>query len=949
DLAIGANPAAGTSYYFRGAIDDVSIYDYALTDQEVATIFNPLIAVNPDPANKAVGVGLHPRLSWEYTTGVTGYDVYLGTDTTAVDNATTASTGIYQGYTDTNSIILAGSFEDETIYYWRVDSIADAEVLKGTIWEFTTYKGGDFDGDGAIGYRDLSIIAENWLDSCSGSSWCNGADINTDNIVNMKDYALLAGNWVADPNLVGWWKMDGPTPGEDVRLVKDYSGRGNDGTMGSSDVWMPGGGLDFDGGSWGASGIVFPSDGADLVADMALTGAVTVSYVATWANGEYTRTNYPYDGRDATERMITMECTDSNHIRNFFGPDPANKYSWGSFDDTSEGFIFGKVGKTWGDYIRITTTANLTTGDYVLYIDDVLYASGSGYSGSFAGLATFTIGRTLWAEMEGKMKDFRIYNKALSAEEVAELLVTEYAHSPVPGDNADWPYYSTSDATLRWGAGITADSHDVYFGTDYNDVADANHQSDEFMANVAVTYYYVDGMSADSTYYWRVDEVDRDGIWKGDVWSFHIDNSWGKEGWVLTFHDEFDGNDIDTTKWNIGSWSGWSGITYFPSDDPDTHTVSNGTLKLHNVIKDYYDPGTETTKHYGSGKLQSDDKLDQAFGYFECSAKLPVGDSSFPAFWLMPSLSGGTWWPNAEIDIMEHTYNIPLAEVGANIHWNDYGDDHVSWASIFAGDDTEYHFNPSDTAFDDFHVYAMKWEPGVMYFYVDEYNYATFRDEDVPNSMSSAQPASYDPSNIKVPTNPGYIILNNSLAAWIDISEEGATSTFEIDYVRIYTSAYEAPAVTVLTYDDFESDFGNYTDGGDDCSRYTGGSRAYKDSCAINIQDDSGVASSFYHTSGIDVRSYDRIKIAFAFYAYSMSTGHDFWVEYFDGNDWNTVATYVAGTDFSNDNFYTKTIIIDSDSYDFPIDMKIRFQCSAGSNYDDVYIDSIAVTGEIAR
>jgi hypothetical protein len=243
----------------------------------------------------------------------------------------------------------------------------------------------------------------------------------------------------------------------------------------------------------------------------------------------------------------------------------------------------------------------------------------------------------------------------------------------------------------------------------------------------------------------------------------------------------------------------------------------------------------------------------------------------------------------------------------------------------------------------------MKWEPGVMYFYVDGYNYATFRDNDVPDSMDSDEPDSYDPDNIKTPTNPGYLKIGVGLAPWVTPDISGTVPTYEIDYVRIYTSAYEAPTVTVLSYDDFESDFGNYTDGGGDCSRYTYGSRAYKDSCAINIQDNSGVASSFYHTNGIDVRSYDKIKVAFAFYAYSMGTGHDFFVEYFDGNNWNTVATYVAGTDFSNDNFYTKTVIIDSDSYDFPTDMKIRFQCSAGGNYDDIYIDSIAVTGEIMR
>ncbi|MCK4886462.1 MAG: hypothetical protein KAS96_03680, partial [Planctomycetes bacterium] len=156
------------------------------------------------------------------------------------------------------------------------------------------------------------------------------------------------------------------------------------------------------------------------------------------------------------------------------------------------------------------------------------------------------------------------------------------------------------------------------------------------------------------------------------------------------------------------------------------------------------------------------------------------------------------------------------------------------------------------------------------------------------------------------------------------------------------------PTAVVLTYDNFESGFGNYTDGGGDCSRYIYGTYAYKDSCAINIQDNSGVGSSFYHTSGIDVNTpgYEQIKVEFSYYGVGMNTGHDFWVEYYDGNDWNTVATYVCGTDFNNGSFYTDTVTIDSGTYDFPIDMKIRFQCSAGNNLDDVYIDDITVSAE---
>ncbi|MCK4886406.1 MAG: hypothetical protein KAS96_03400 [Planctomycetes bacterium] len=190
NLAISANPAAGTDYYFRGAIDDVRIYDRALTGFEVEALFNPRIAVNPVPANGAVNVGLHPKLSWEATAGVTGYDVYLGTHSTAVDNATIASGGIYQGYTDTNSIILAGGFEDKTIYYWRVDSIADAEVTKGMIWEFTTCKGGDFDDDDAVGYEDLRWLTVDWL-ADSGVI----ADGDGDGNCNMFDYAIWANNF----------------------------------------------------------------------------------------------------------------------------------------------------------------------------------------------------------------------------------------------------------------------------------------------------------------------------------------------------------------------------------------------------------------------------------------------------------------------------------------------------------------------------------------------------------------------------------------------------------------------------------------------------------------------------------------------------------------------------------------------------------------------------------
>jgi len=158
-----------------------------------------------------------------------------------------------------------------------------------------------------------------------------------------------------------------------------------------------------------------------------------------------------------------------------------------------------------------------------------------------------------------------------------------------------------------------------------------------------------------------------------------------------------------------------------------------------------------------------------------------------------------------------------------------------------------------------------------------------------------------------------------------------------------------APEWTQLTYDDFESGWGSYTDGGGDCSRYTSGTYAHQGNCAIDIQDNSGVASSFYYTNGVDVNTpgYTQIKVEFWFYAVSMDSGEDFWVQYYDGDQWHTVATFISGTDFSNDSFYEvkdNDVVIDSSTYDFPTNMKIRFMCDAGSNTDDIYIDEVKVS-----
>jgi len=93
------------------------------------------------------------------------------------------------------------------------------------------------------------------------------------------------------------------------------------------------------------------------------------------------------------------------------------------------------------------------------------------------------------------------------------------ASNPSPADGA---IKVSTGSKLNWTAGGAAISHDVYFGTDYNSVADANHSSPEFKGSQSGTVFDPCTLEPGQIYYWRVDEVNSPNLWKGDVWSFTV-------------------------------------------------------------------------------------------------------------------------------------------------------------------------------------------------------------------------------------------------------------------------------------------------------------------------------------------------------------------------------------------------------------------------------------------
>ena len=105
----------------------------------------------------------------------------------------------------------------------------------------------------------------------------------------------------------------------------------------------------------------------------------------------------------------------------------------------------------------------------------------------------------------------------------ARLLDTRIASNPKPTDYATEVWI---DPNLGWKPGKYAAKHDVYFGTDLDKVTDANRTNtlDVLVSKNQVLNNYKPGtLEFDTTYYWRIDEVNdarAPYIWKGHVWAF---------------------------------------------------------------------------------------------------------------------------------------------------------------------------------------------------------------------------------------------------------------------------------------------------------------------------------------------------------------------------------------------------------------------------------------------
>lgn len=171
-LKIGRH-AAGP-WYFRGSVDEVRVYNRALTQGEIKEIalFDPRMAQNPRPAqNGNMGIQDVNAISWSAGQSAAMHDVYLGTDANAVA-AADVNSPVYWGRQAETIFPVAAPMEIGARYFWRIDEVAadGITIHKGVVWSFTV--SGYSIIDDFESYTDLDglRIQESWIDGLVNGS-----------------------------------------------------------------------------------------------------------------------------------------------------------------------------------------------------------------------------------------------------------------------------------------------------------------------------------------------------------------------------------------------------------------------------------------------------------------------------------------------------------------------------------------------------------------------------------------------------------------------------------------------------------------------------------------------------------------------------------------------------------------------------------------------------------
>lgn len=252
-------------------------------------------------------------------------------------------------------------------------------------------------------------------------------------------------------------------------------------------------------------------------------------------------------------------------------------------------------------------------------------------------------------------------------------------------------------------------------------------------------------------------------------------------GYRLTWHDEFDGQALDASKWRLRPTSG--GVDAMTG--PDNVQVREGALHLRTLAT----PSPTGAPIISTASVGTQSTFQQAFGYFEARIRPHRLQGTHCSFWLQ-SPTYGKYFDDpkssgAEIDIYEF-FGAGRAGVAvdSNVYWNPYADKATVRRVSVSFDRSQVQsllgLPPTAEISDSFHTFGLLWTPAGYRFFIDGR-------QTLDSSGQTVEGASLFGPNL-VSSVPEYIIFSVIAASWeVDRLPVGELpDEMIIDYVRVY-------------------------------------------------------------------------------------------------------------------------------------------------------------------
>lgn len=243
------------------------------------------------------------------------------------------------------------------------------------------------------------------------------------------------------------------------------------------------------------------------------------------------------------------------------------------------------------------------------------------------------------------------------------------------------------------------------------------------------------------------------------------------EEYGFVWGDEFEGDQLNRDDWNVElhepGWVNEEWQEYI--DDEKVLQVNDGKLVIQPVKE-----SVDGQDLYYSGRVNTQNKQNFKYGFFEAKVRVPKGQGYLPAFWLMSADENvyGQWPRAGEIDIME-IHGSDTTKSYGTLHYGNPHRESQGEMQLTKGD-----FN------EEYHIFALEWLPGKINWFVDG---QLIHSESEWYSKTEGQgeityPAPFD--------SEFYVILNLAVGgSWVgypDDSTEFEGQSFDIDYVRVY-------------------------------------------------------------------------------------------------------------------------------------------------------------------